>query len=528
LRLPSFAPNRPVLLVAAGCLIGSLGFLSGCILDVPSFIDPGEMAGLRNRPNEQKERLVVDILDDLDPGLEAGTREFATAENPTAADTVSEPTDYVVGADDLRQVTIYDVEVVCLQTIKQARVSGTGNVTLPYLPNVVRAEGLTELELQQAIQDAYKQAGVLEQANVSVSVGEARNRAYTLLGSVTHPSEYLITKDNFRVLDALTQGGDITSPFIENIYVLRRTDLPTRTGGSNGARPTSGPTTRPSGKGSTQPVDDLAPPSSRGNKVPTAMKRAVMLQDSPATAPGDPTAAGDPLAPESAATTGAAPTAPAEVGTEVKVTDDDPTARVGRIDGQEVVVQPSDDKAPSTAISKTGDMGGNKPFEFNELPEASNIRVIRIPISKIRSGDLRWNIVIHPRDTVFVPPGMIGFYYMNGHVSGTGAYAFQGQKVTLTNAIAAARGLDGLAIPQRTDIIRKIGPNQKMYYRVDLARIYAGKSPDIYLKPDDQVLVGTNFLAPFLAAIRGGFRMTYGFGFLYDRNYAYDTNNQNR
>jgi len=42
----------------------------------------------------------------------------------------------------------------------------------------------------------------------------------------------------------------------------------------------------------------------------------------------------------------------------------------------------------------------------------------------------------------------------------------------------------------------------------------------MYLKPDDVIEVGTNAVAPFLAAIRGGFRMTYGFGFLYDRNYA--------
>jgi polysaccharide biosynthesis/export protein len=38
--------------------------------------------------------------------------------------------------------------------------------------------------------------------------------------------------------------------------------------------------------------------------------------------------------------------------------------------------------------------------------------------------------------------------------------------------------------------------------------------------------VGTNALAPFLAAIRGSFRFTYGFGFLYDRNFAAAENNR--
>jgi len=41
-------------------------------------------------------------------------------------------------------------------------------------------------------------------------------------------------------------------------------------------------------------------------------------------------------------------------------------------------------------------------------------------------------------------------------------------------------------------------------------------------------MVGTNAAAPFISAFRNAFRITYGFGFLYDRNYAYDNDNQNR
>ena len=39
------------------------------------------------------------------------------------------------------------------------------------------------------------------------------------------------------------------------------------------------------------------------------------------------------------------------------------------------------------------------------------------------------------------------------------------------------------------------------------------------------MLVGTNMFAPFIAAVRGAFRFTYGFGFLYDRNFASEENN---
>ena len=63
--------------------------------------------------------------------------------------------------------------------------------------------------------------------------------------------------------------------------------------------------------------------------------------------------------------------------------------------------------------------------------------------------------------------------------------------------------------------------------RVNLVKVFEGKQPDIFLKPYDIVQVGTNALAPFFAALRNGFRITYGFGFLYDRNFYLDPSQQN-
>ena len=39
-------------------------------------------------------------------------------------------------------------------------------------------------------------------------------------------------------------------------------------------------------------------------------------------------------------------------------------------------------------------------------------------------------------------------------------------------------------------------------------------------KADDVIAVGSYWAAPFLAVWRNAFRMTYGFGFIYDRNYS--------
>jgi hypothetical protein len=50
--------------------------------------------------------------------------------------------------------------------------------------------------------------------------------------------------------------------------------------------------------------------------------------------------------------------------------------------------------------------------------------------------------------------------------------------------------------------------------------IFAGLEDDVLLRDDDIVNVGTHVIAPFLFVIRNSFRFTYGFGFVYDRNFA--------
>ncbi len=94
-----------------------------------------------------------------------------------------------------------------------------------------------------------------------------------------------------------------------------------------------------------------------------------------------------------------------------------------------------------------------------------------------------------------------------------------GQKITLKQAISAAQMLDSYAVPSRTDVIRRVGDSE-IFVRVNLEKIFEGRQPDLYLKTNDVILVGSDWYPPFLQAIRGAFRLTYGFGFLYDRNWA--------
>ena len=550
MRLPV---SLPFLRPASAALLCAIAFVGGC--DVPSNFDPSEMAGLRERRHEL---LPVRILDKIDPAVEEPDEAFTAAAAPRPEDLRAPLGDYAISRNDILTVSISDLQGPGIETVKQTRVSESGNISLPYIGQI-QAEGLTEIELEREIIAAYRRAQMVEQATVSVVVFEARGRAYSITGAVQRPNVYAIVEADYRVLDALTAAGDTTSPYNNVAYIIRRLD--------ERPRPTTGPANeRQMNDTGTGPTgDDLAPrPRSDAGQRPDvaqpvygAKKREKVLslvqdvaptgkaaqpadddddriinldgQDVPARQPGTQagpstrpatpgtgtgarTGAGAAGAAGAAGTTGAARTSaqtqPARTGTTG-------AARTGTTGAA----------GARTGVGGAGQRGAQAAgaFEVNELAPPPDLRVIRIPLDELRKGNLQYNVVVRPRDTIYVPPAEFGTYYMGGHVARPGAYTLSGQRVTLKQAIIAASMLDPLAIPQRTDVIRRLGTDREVWVRVDLAKLFAGRQPDLFIKPDDQVLVGTNLIAPYLAALRNAFRFTYGAGFIYDKNFAYDT-----
>ncbi|MFN8728998.1 MAG: SLBB domain-containing protein, partial [Planctomyces sp.] len=128
-----------------------------------------------------------------------------------------------------------------------------------------------------------------------------------------------------------------------------------------------------------------------------------------------------------------------------------------------------------------------------------------------------------PGDIIRVPSPAEGLVYVTGQVQRPGPYNLpQAGRLTLTRSITAAGGLSSTAIPERVDITRMVGPDRQAIVRVNLRAIYEGTQPDLFLRADDQVNVGTNFFALPLAVLRNGFRASYGFGFILDRNFGFD------
>jgi protein involved in polysaccharide export with SLBB domain len=151
-------------------------------------------------------------------------------------------------------------------------------------------------------------------------------------------------------------------------------------------------------------------------------------------------------------------------------------------------------------------------------------RVIKIPVAPLLKGVAKYNIVIRPGDVIHVPSPTQGIVYALGPGIGRpGTYSLPTTgRLTIQRLVAAAGGLSPIAIPERVDLTRVVGENSQATIRLNVRAIFEGTQPDIRLKPDDMVNFGTNFWATPMAVIRNGFRMSYGFGFLLDRNFGND------
>lgn len=192
-------------------------------------------------------------------------------------------------------------------------------------------------------------------------------------------------------------------------------------------------------------------------------------------------------------------------------------------DGSEMAASNPAGQPQAPTSQPTGPEGADK-FGWAQGDLSHLARIIAVNLPKLKEGDPRMNIVIRDNDIIHVPMLEVGEFYVMGEVARPGVYSLTGRRVTVKMALAAAGDTAPLAWPSNTVLIRRIGENQEVMVPLRLDLIMAGKEPDIFLKPNDVIAVGTNAAAPFLAVFRNAFRLTYGFGFIYDRNFAQRNN----
>ena len=500
------------------------------------------------------------------------------ASDPQPEDLIPIVEEYEYGIGDAIAIRIYELLQQGTETGAQVVIDEKGSISLPVVGRI-EVVGLTLPEIEAEVVDQIVRRGILVDPEVIVEPAIRRKLSYTIYGAVAQPSLYPLGQYDLHLLDAVNIAGGLVDAVTE-IYVVRnQTDVePVLVSSSTArdrlaSRSTNGDVSLSDGYAFSTREGRLAwaasrsePPEPATATAETALQEVVDLTvGEPATAradstPTDTAPATSPVPkwefrdgewvevkPEPAAgkrpATTAAPPAVREAREEIiEITVGEPmtsSAPAVAFPAESVPATPSqprwiyyngkwiETEAPTTTPAEAAvkeavaepDRATQPSIDWAQVAELDQQRVIRISASALREGDPRHNIVIRPGDAIRVVAGEYGEYYLMGHVARPGAYSLTGRIITLKTAIASAGNLGQLAWPTHCTVYRRLGDREQMI-QVNLDAIFAGKEQDFFIKKDDLILVGTHPVATFLAVLRNAFRVSYGFGFVYDRNFA--------
>ncbi|MBI2203775.1 MAG: polysaccharide biosynthesis/export family protein [Candidatus Rokubacteria bacterium] len=134
---------------------------------------------------------------------------------PAAKVTPAVPTDYVIGAEDMLQITVWKNDTLS----RAVPVRPDGKISLPLLHDI-HAAGLTAMQLRDKIAGAL--AEFMPNPEVSVIVTDVRSYKVSVLGEVNRPGVLQLKADT-SILEVLAMAGgfrDFASP--SKIVVFRK------------------------------------------------------------------------------------------------------------------------------------------------------------------------------------------------------------------------------------------------------------------------------------------------------------------
>ncbi|RMD61584.1 MAG: hypothetical protein D6824_07930 [Planctomycetota bacterium] len=530
-KSPANARRLSAIALTAGAIL-----LAGCEAD--SWFDPSVVGRWEHTPT------VVPVLERLDI-IEPDDGDFVETSPVSPEDLIPEAVEYEVGPGDQISIEVFDLIQPDLPTQFDRLVDAVGTIDLPQIGRI-HVQGLTLDEIREAIRKTLRDKGIIQDALVSVQLTAPRQRTFKIYGAVNQPGRYLIAEPNYRLLDAITEAGGV-SPMIRSIRIIRQTPLDEAVQGAPAAtpKPSQQPGAQPGGQTDLlKLIEELShPPTEPPQEPPAKQQPDTGKPPAPAvfsaSALHGPSHVAQPDAPHRPSPAvdlidqPAAAQQPSPPAVELVEDDSQPEDQPGAwmfLNGKWVRVvagKPSaeqQDQPSSPAAPRQPEQG---PSELAPAPGAEHLitqRVIEVPTKPLLEGAARYNVVIRPGDIIYVPPPPQGNIYIGGPgIARPGTYNLPPSgRITLTKAIIAAGGLSPIGIPERVDLTRMVGAALQATVRLDLRAIVEGTEPDVFLKPDDVINVGTNFWAQPLAVIRNGFRMSYGFGFLLDRNFGND------
>lgn len=524
-----------------GATLASLLLCICCVGCSRDYLDPTQLGRFRPVP-------VVNVILDSLGVVDEPDETYAGAEDPRPEDVIPYEQDYVIGTGDVVRISIYELYAEARPFVNDYMVTETGRVSIPEVGQV-RAAGLTEARLEEEIRNILSPS-ILKDPSVSVMMRSSQSYIYSISGNgIGRSGRFAVPRYNFRLLDAVAQAGGVAEYNVSYIYVSREVTGEEMILGQPGEIMEKGAEEQKAERGIEIKDEELRPvapdrvgeglspeeemleiiaPYARGNTD----KGGIIIALSEMITDEELESLATPKGLESEAKSGAEDEQSAAEAEGLS----SGRAEAGRVewifeDGKWLPVRVGPPEKIESKESRRRDelTRGRLPVEEEAVggygleqigTGGTQTRVIKIPVDKLLGGDTRYNIVIKPGDSISIPVDMIGEFWVMGNVRGSGPVSLTARPMTLKMAIASAGGLGALAWPTKVEVIRRIGENKEVTVMVDLDKIAKGLQPDFFIKPYDLINVGTHGTARYLAVLRNAFRATYGFGFIYDRNFT--------
>jgi polysaccharide export outer membrane protein len=111
----------------------------------------------------------------------------------------------LTAADRVRVVVYQEDDLTSL-----ARIDARGRINMPLLGEIAIG-GMTVVEAQAAIENAYKEGRFLRNPQVTISVEDYASREVSISGAVRSPGRYALpVESTFTVVELVTKAGGIT------------------------------------------------------------------------------------------------------------------------------------------------------------------------------------------------------------------------------------------------------------------------------------------------------------------------------
>lgn len=399
--------------------------------------------------------------------------------------TIRPPADYILGTDDVLEVSVPDLYNGAEFRPMQVRIMSNGEISLP-LVGKIRVAGMNVLDAQQTITEAYSN-GILKEPRVNVSLFQKATIDVLVLGEVSNPGVHALPRYQNDVGHAIASAGGLTQDAAGEIEVHRSAQdglIPPGMGVMQEEVITEGEAT-----------PSVQAPEGQSEQEPTPAQEAIPADDASETQQTSPPLPGD--LPQSSLRR-LRPT------TDEVEADEEPALvqSIDRYDSNHAL-----DRDSQLKLASYGDVTSEQ-SSLSHCQSADNI--LRIPLRGLPSEMIsEESITLHPGSVVVVPSRKHEVFWVVGRLSNTNLVRFtlgnrerelgaglvlpRDRDIDVVTAVAMAGYIDPIESPSTVVVHRTRPDGTPFLIGVDLIAARYDRRETVMVEPGDIIYVTPDF-----------------------------------